>query len=55
MTTLHTTDAGVAPVDLTSPPESPQPADTHRPQADTHVQLNGELARRLMRSSRWQQ
>ena len=52
-TTLHTTDAGVAPVDLT-PPDAPAP-DTPRLPADTHVQINGELANRLMRSSRWQQ
>lgn len=52
---LHPTETGVAPVDL-PPPNSNQPApDNPYMQADTHVQINGELASRLMRSSRWQQ
>jgi hypothetical protein len=50
-TTLHTTDT--QPVDLT-PPDAPVPDDPRLP-AGTHVQINGELANRLMRSSRWQQ
>jgi hypothetical protein len=49
----HPTETGVAPV---LPQQDPlSPADDSGIQADTHVQINGELASRLMRSSRWQQ
>jgi hypothetical protein len=52
-TTMHTTETGVAPVPAQQ--DSRLPADDPGIQADTHVQMNGELASRLMRSARWQQ
>jgi hypothetical protein len=52
-TTMHTTEAGVAPAPAQQ--DVRPPADDSGIQADTHVQINGELASRLLRSSRWQQ